>query len=120
MSDASAQFKLAYRHYPAEQRARQEQLDHVIAAWRAAPRSDKNNDMLSAWLRASIRSSMPGSRAALPPTPEFAVPVPPSVEVTPSEAHSDDAGAAEKSEPTAEDKSAGDPFRDDPLAEQDE
>jgi hypothetical protein len=67
----ATQFKVAYRHHAAEQRQRREQLAAAIAAWRAAARSEVNNDRLAGWLRGAIRASMPGAREPLPPLPEF-------------------------------------------------
>src|SRR5882757_11317085 len=72
IAEASAQFKLAYRSQPAEGDRRQQQLNAVIAAWHAAPRSEANNEQLNNWLRTAIRSSMPGSRESLPALPTFA------------------------------------------------
>jgi hypothetical protein len=71
VAEASAQFQLAYRAQPAEGERRQEQLEAVVNAWRAAPRSDVNNQRLSNWLRAAIWSSMPGSHEELPAAPSF-------------------------------------------------
>jgi len=70
---ASDQFELAYRRSPGEAQHRRAQLNAVIAAWRAAPRDSANNELLNIWLRAAIRNSMPGSRAALPQAPTFVV-----------------------------------------------
>jgi hypothetical protein len=71
LNDTAAQIQLAYRQHPDEQTTRREQLAAVIAAWRAAPRSEANNERLANWLRAAIRSSMPGSHEPLPPAPGF-------------------------------------------------
>ena len=70
---AEEQFQLAHRMNPGEAQRRQEQLNEVVAAWRSAPRDNVNNKMLTTWLRAAIRSSMPGSHESLPPAPKFAV-----------------------------------------------
>jgi hypothetical protein len=114
VDDASAQFKLAYRLQPGEGQARQEQLEAVEAAWRQAAQTEANNELLERWLRTAIRSSMPGSRTALPATPEFmkasagleeASVVVPAHEPTP---------AVDMKAPSAN-KSAGDPFADDPA-----
>jgi hypothetical protein len=72
VNDTAAQIQLAYRRHPDEQAARREQLAAVLAAWRAAPRNEANNERLANWLRAAIHSSMPGSNEPLPPTPSFA------------------------------------------------
>ena len=71
--EVRAQFDLAYRLHPAEAQARLEQLKVIMAAWRAAPATDANKEKLEAWLRAAIRSSMPGSHEPLPAAPNFAV-----------------------------------------------
>ncbi len=68
-----AQLQLAYRQYPDERVRRQEQLVAAIEAWRAAPRSEANNEKLANWLRAAIDKSMPGSRDSLPAIPAFGV-----------------------------------------------
>jgi len=70
---AEEQFQLAYRMNPSEARYRQEQLDAAVAAWRSTRRDGTNNELLTTWLRAAIRSSMPGSHEALPPVPTFTV-----------------------------------------------
>jgi hypothetical protein len=69
---ATDQFQLAYRMNPREAQLRQEQLIAAVAAWRAASRDNANNELLTTWLRAAIRCSMPGSREGLPPVPTFA------------------------------------------------
>lgn len=71
LNDTAAQIQLAYRQRPDERTTRREQLAAVIAAWRAAPRNEANNERLADWLRAAIRSSMPGSNEPLPPAPTF-------------------------------------------------
>lgn len=108
IGDVSAQFQLAYRLHPIEREHRQEQLAAVVAAWRAAPRSDANNEQMAAWLHTAIRSSMPGSREALPPMPKFA---------SGDKAQTQAAGSipAVKTSPIADEMPAADPFRDDPI-----
>jgi hypothetical protein len=139
VGETSAQFQIAYRLNPAEAQRRQEQLNLVVAAWRAAPRSDANNQSLTAWLRAAIRASMPGSRDALPAKPSFAIaetgsvipmiaepatkPIPPATKVTdpiPAETNATEPTLADKEKPATspDDQSKTDPFRDDPLEEQ--
>lgn len=86
VNDAVAQLQLSFRHHRAEQLQRYEELREVVEAWQASPRTDANNRLLEDWLRAAIRSSMPGARTALPPRPQFDAvdlnaavsPVPPS------------------------------------------
>jgi hypothetical protein len=72
IKETSSQFDLALRFRPAEGRARQAELQAVIAAWRKAPQSEVNNERLAEWLRGAIQASMPGSRQALPAVPKFA------------------------------------------------
>jgi hypothetical protein len=128
VNETAAQLQLAYRQHPDERARRQEQLTAAVAAWRAAPRSEANNERLAIWLHAAILSSMPGSQEPLPATPSFAA----IVKVEPqSEAHKAPAEpqAAEK-EPQAVEKviqkqspveavakPADDPFRDDPVSD---
>jgi hypothetical protein len=123
--------------HPNEAHDRQEQLDEVVAAWRAAPRTAANDERLAKWLRSAIRTSMPGQREALPPIPDFnasarvtkqAAESAPT-ESTPSttaEKRDSEVSTSEASdaEPTlAIDSSTAtdemtDPFRDDPIDEQ--
>jgi hypothetical protein len=78
VNDAVVQLQLAYRHDPAERQRRYEVIGQAIAAWNKSTRTAADTELLSEWLRRSIRASMPGSREALPPAPEFAKrPVPP-------------------------------------------
>jgi hypothetical protein len=98
VNDTAAQLQIAYRHNAPERRARYEQLSRAVAAWKAAPRSEENDRMLTDWLRTAIRRSMPGSREPLPPSPAFKRPF---AETTPTS--------------SAADKSTGDPFADDPF-----
>jgi len=111
---ASAQFQLSFRMRPAEGQLRQEQLRAAVAAWRAAPRNEFNDERLRNWLREAIRASMPGSRAALPAIPNFGGESPQAPQVT-------DPPPVAPPEPTPtvgpEDPSpdSEDPFRDDPA-----
>jgi hypothetical protein len=67
----AVQFQIAYRHDAAEQEHRREQLAAAVAAWRVAARGEANDRLLSEWLRAAIRKSMPGSHEPLLPLPKF-------------------------------------------------
>jgi hypothetical protein len=71
LNDTVAQFKIVYRHDETEMRRRYVEVSKVLAAWREADRTDENNRRLEGWLRGTIRSSMPGSHAELPPVPTF-------------------------------------------------
>src|SRR5215211_1144948 len=73
VNDTAVQLQLAYRQHPDERARRQDQLAAAVAAWRAAPRSEANNERLANWLRAAILNSMPGSQEPLPAVPSFAV-----------------------------------------------
>jgi hypothetical protein len=99
VNETAAQFKIAYRQNAPQHRARYEQLSRALAAWKKAPRSEENDRLLAEWLRAAMRRSMPGSREALPPLPEFNRP---SEETAPLQT-------------PAADKLIGDPFADDPI-----
>ncbi|HEX3599658.1 MAG TPA: hypothetical protein VHU84_05910 [Lacipirellulaceae bacterium] len=118
VAEASDQFQLAYRSQPAEGERRQEQLEAVVNAWRAAPRSEVNNQRLSNWLRAAIRSSMPGSHEELPAAPSFASSG--EREKRPMEPTTKSVRAPEPTPPIeslkpAADDAHVDPFRDDPI-----
>ena len=67
VNDTAAQVQLAYRQQPGEREYRQRQLASVLAGWRAAARSEANNQRLATWLHSAISSSMPGSNDPLPP-----------------------------------------------------
>jgi hypothetical protein len=123
VNDVAAQLQLAYRQHPDERARRQEQLTAAVAAWRAAPRNEANNERLAAWLREAILSSMPGSTEPLPAVPSFATivktepqpqPVAHGAPVEPQAAEK----VVEKKAPTeAVAKPLDDPFRDDPVSD---
>jgi hypothetical protein len=120
VNDTAVQLQLAYRQHPEERARRQEQLAAAIAAWRAAPRSEANNERLATWLRAAIASSMPGSKEQLPAIPSFGAIVKaepqPAADETPAEPRPAEP-AIEKSAPVeAIAKPEDDPFRDDPVS----
>jgi hypothetical protein len=118
---AAAQLQLAYRQHPNERARRQEQLTAVVAAWRAAPRSEANNERLATWLRAAILSSMPGSQESLPAVPSFAAIVKaepqPVAHEAPVEPHAAEKVVEKKAPAEAVAKPNDDPFRDDPLSD---
>jgi hypothetical protein len=119
--ETSAQFQIAYRLHPEEGQRRQEQLAAVVNAWRAAPRTDANNE--------KIRASMPGSREALPASPTFtaaattesrtvvkpSAPEPTLAEPTITKPKPPKPTA--EPSPVPSDHSDADPFRDDPENE---
>jgi len=125
VNDTAAQLQLAYRQHPDERARRQEQLTAAVAAWRAAPRSEANNERLANWLRAAILSSMPGSKEPLPAVPSFAVIVktePPAqayeapVEPQASEKAREKTAPVEAAVKPAREREE-DPFRDDPASD---
>jgi hypothetical protein len=106
VNDTAAQIQLAYRLDPTERQRRHEQLEEAVKSWRTVQRSDANNRLLAEWLRAAMRNSMPGSVEALPAPPAFD-----TGETSLLSAQS----AERESSRSIGDKSAGDPFGDDPL-----
>jgi hypothetical protein len=121
VNDTAAQLQLAYRQHPDERARRQEQLTAAIMAWRAAPRSEANNEKLATWLRAAILSSMPGSKESLPAVPSFAAVAKaepqPETHEAPVEPQAVEK-AIEKTAPSeAKAKPDDDPFRDDPESD---
>ena len=128
VNETAAQLQLAYRQHPDERARRREQLAAVVAAWRAAPRSEANNERLATWLRAAILSSMPGSKEPLPAVPSFAVVVKAEPQPESHEAPVEPQAvakepqvvekASEKPAPVeAVAKPMDDPFRDDPVSD---
>jgi hypothetical protein len=121
-AQASAQFELAYRSYPAEGESRQAQLNVVVAAWRAAPRTDANNERLNNWLHAAIRASMPGSHEPLPAAPSFAANSESEkravAEPKPATLRAPEPTPANEVTRPPKDESHVDPFRDDPADKQ--
>ena len=117
--ETAAQFQIAYRLYPSERQRRQEQLNAAVIAWRAAPRTDANNERFAIWLRATIRASMPGSREALPPAPTFTSTIQKETRpIAPPTTPEPTLAEPPVKEPTPADASVADPFRDDPAEEQ--
>jgi hypothetical protein len=119
LNDTAAQLQLAYRQHPDERARRQEQLTAAVAAWRAAPRSEANNERLATWLRAAIVSSMPGSQEPLPAVPSFvaivkAEPQPAAHEVV-VEPQAVEKAIEKKAPVEMVAKPEDDPFRDDPV-----
>jgi hypothetical protein len=119
VNDTAAQLQLAYRQHPDEKARRQEQLTAAVAAWRAAPRSEANNERLATWLRAAIVSSMPGSQEPLPAVPGFAAIVKaepqPAVHEAGTEPQVVEKTIAKKAPIETAAKPDDDPFRDDPV-----
>jgi hypothetical protein len=119
VNDTAAQLQLAYRQHPDERARRQEQLIAVVAAWRAAHRSEANNERLAIWLRGAILSSMPGSKEPLPSVPNFAAivkaePNPQPQAEAPMEPQAAENAIAKKTSAETVAKPEDDPFRDDP------
>jgi hypothetical protein len=118
VNDTVAQVQIAYRQHPDERERRREQLAAVIAAWRAAPRSEVNNERLAKWLRAAILSSMPGSQEPLPAAPGFVVNVKaearPEGPAAPVATQAVEKAVEKKASVETVAKPEDDPFRDDP------
>jgi hypothetical protein len=118
VNDTAAQLQLAYRRHPDERARRQEQLMAAVAAWRAAPRNEANNERLATWLRAAILSSMPGSQEPLPAVPSFAAIVKaepqPEVHEAPVEPQVVEKAIEKPAPVEVAAKPENDPFRDDP------
>jgi hypothetical protein len=121
VNDTAAQLQLAYRQHPDERARRQEQLTAAVAAWRAAPRSEANNEKLATWLRAAILNSMPGSKESLPAIPSFAAVVKaepqPETHEAPVEPQAVEKVIEKKAPVEAVVKPEDDPFRDDPESD---
>jgi nucleoside phosphorylase len=118
VNDTAVQLQLAYRQHPDERARRQEQLMTAVAAWRAAARSEANNERLATWLRAAIVSSMPGSQEPLPAVPSFAAIVKAEPQSATHEAIAEPQAAekaTEKKVPVETVAKPDDPFRDDPV-----
>jgi hypothetical protein len=120
VNDTAAQLQLAYRQHPDERARRKEQLTAAVAAWRAAPRSEANNERLATWLRAAILSSMPGSQEPLPAVPGFAAIVKaepqPAVHEAVAEPQLVEKAIEKKAPVETTAKPEDDPFRDDPVS----
>ena len=110
LNDTAVQIQLAYRQHPDERKLRQDQLAAVVTGWRAAARSETNNEQLRAWLHEAIRSSMPGSHEPLPAAPKFAA----SAKV---ESRVVESAGATNAKVDSGTKADADPFRDDPAEE---
>ncbi|MEO2048943.1 MAG: hypothetical protein ABGX16_20490 [Pirellulales bacterium] len=78
-SDLRIQLQMAFRHDTTQHQIRQEQLDQVLNAWLQSPRSPADRQLLTQWLRQSIRDSMPGSTHPLPSLPSFSRTMPPQL-----------------------------------------
>jgi hypothetical protein len=78
VNDAAVQLQLSYRHDPLERGHRHDELGRAISAWNKSARTAADNERLAEWLRQAMQVSMPGSREALPPMPEFPISKPPA------------------------------------------
>jgi hypothetical protein len=70
-SDLRFQLDLAFQQDRPAYRARLAEVDAALAAWRAAPRTDRSNRLLEDWLRKALSRTMPGRNGQLPPRPQF-------------------------------------------------
>ena len=120
VGETVAQIDVAYRRKPTEKASRRAQLDAVVSAWRAAPRSAANDRRLIEWLRMAIRKSMPGSREPLPGMPEFDRPATPSestaapmthrlLPMSAAPSHADDGSSARQQHKRLGQPNTGDP-----------
>jgi hypothetical protein len=118
VNDTAVQLQLSYRQHPDERARRQEQLAAAVAAWRAVPRSEANNERLATWLRAAIASSMPGSKEPLPAVPSFATIVKaepqPEIHEAPLKPRAAEKAIEKNAPGESIAKPEDDPFRDDP------
>ncbi|MEQ8209844.1 MAG: hypothetical protein RH917_08425 [Lacipirellulaceae bacterium] len=70
-SELMTQFDIAYRHDTRLLDKRVAQFNEVLRQWDAAPATDERDEKLARWIREAMARSMPGSKRALPETPEF-------------------------------------------------
>lgn len=139
VDELGSQLWLAYRANVPEHQRRHEQLRQAIAAWNASSQSQTDRELMAAWLRAAMRSSMPGSYQPMPPLPALDHPAAPTASMAPAQsvtsqkpvgpdvqtesAESPSNGPMDSAsgQPAAGivpiDSGTGDPFRDDPAAE---
>ena len=85
-AELNAELHLVYRDNVPEYTQRSEQVRHALDAWNASAKSAAERDQIIAWLRESIRLSMPGSAKPLPLLPEpVREPVAPAKATAPAE-----------------------------------
>jgi hypothetical protein len=69
-AELNTELHFVYRDNVPEYTRRSEQVRRALDAWNASSKSAAERDQIIAWLRESIRLSMPGSAKPLPPLPE--------------------------------------------------
>jgi hypothetical protein len=116
-AELNAEFQLVYRDNVPEFTRRSEQLRQAIDVWNASSKNAADRTEMTAWLRESIRLSMPGSIKPLPPVPmlvrDTVQPNPASKSVLAAKSVASKPRAAKPATPR--DSSESDPFRDDPV-----
>lgn len=70
-SDLRFQFEMTLRHNSRERDVRLAELDAVMDAWRVAPQSEADHELILTWLREAGTNSLPGIMRPLPPLPVF-------------------------------------------------
>jgi hypothetical protein len=84
-AELNAELQLVYRDNVPEYTQRSEQVRRAVEAWNASSKSAAERNQIIAWLRESIRLSMPGSTKPLPPLPApVRDPVSPAREIAPA------------------------------------
>ncbi len=68
-AELNAELQLVYRDNVPEYTQRSEQVRRALEAWNASSKGAAERNQFIAWLRESIRLSMPGSDKPLPPLP---------------------------------------------------
>lgn len=99
----------SHRGSEATYQANRDLLQQTLEAWNESARTDQDADAMQTWLEGVVRSSMLGSRDALPTPPEF-LPAP-AVEVVEAEPVE-----AEPASPIAFDPAPSDPLPTEPPA----
>jgi hypothetical protein len=113
VADLEMQLRLVYRDNLPELTHRNDQLRAALAAWNASAKTDADRQQMRTWLLEGIRGSMPGANRPMPATPVFVEKT--NTAANPSSGTSPNNGLLKSPTPAV---SAGDPFADDPSAEE--
>jgi hypothetical protein len=73
-SDLRFQIAMSWRHDGGTREARDAQLTETLAAWKASPQTEGDQQLLEKWLRGAIVGTLPGESGEFPPTPAFSEP----------------------------------------------
>ena len=76
VSDLRYQLELQSRVEPAKVELQRQALDQVLQAWKESQQSESDYKMIVAWLKTTIRASMPGESGQWPAAPAFSSPQP--------------------------------------------